>query len=174
MATALACYFGQQMKRSREMEKYQTLLLWASALGALLIAGVFFAFSSFVISGLGRLPANQGIAAMNSVNVTVINPVFMAAFLGTGIIALALIVTNFSSMPDPAAIKIIAGALIYLIGSIGVTMIFNVPLNDALAASNLDGAALWADYLKTWTMWNHVRCLASLAAGALMFSALGA
>ena len=156
------------------MEKYQSLLLWSCALGALLIAGVFFAFSSFIMTGLGRLPANQGVAAMNSINVTVINPLFMAVFLGTGLAAAALIVTNFSSLPDPAAIKIITGTLVYLIGSIGVTMIFNVPLNDALTAAGDDGAALWPDYLKTWTMWNHVRCLASLTAGALMFSALSA
>ena len=133
------------------MKMFETLLMWTSALGALLIAGVFFAFSSFIMTGLGRLPANQGMAAMNSINVTVINPLFMAVFLGTGLAAAALIVTNFSSLPDPAAIKIITGALVYLIGSIGVTMIFNVPLNDALAAAGDDGAALWPDYLKTWT-----------------------
>ncbi len=154
------------------MKMFETLLLWTSALGALLIAGVFFAFSSFIMTGLGRLPASQGIASMNSINVTVINPIFMAAFLGTGVAATALIVTNFSSLPDPSAIKIIVGALFYLIGSIGVTMVFNVPLNDALAAADADGAAIWAEYLKTWTMWNHLRCLASLAAGALFVSAL--
>ena len=155
------------------MEKYQSLLLWSCALGALLIAGVFFAFSSFVMSGLGRLPANQAVAAMNSINVTVITPLFMAAFLGTGLAAAVLAATNFSSLPDPSSIKITAGALVYLIGSIGVTMVFNVPLNDALAAQGTNGAAIWADYLKSWSMWNHVRCLASLAAGALMFSAFG-
>ena len=156
------------------MKMFESLLLWTSALGALLIAGVFFAFSSFVMTGLGRLHANQGIAAMNSINVTVVNPLFMAVFLGTGLASAALIVTNFSSLPDPTAIKIITGALVYLIGAIGVTMIFNVPLNDALTAAGDDGTALWPDYLNTWTMWNHVRCLASLTAGGLMFSALGA
>lgn len=154
------------------MEKYQSLLLWPAALGALLIAGVFFAFSSFVMSGLARLPAYQGIAAMNAINVTVINPVFLLAFLGTGVLAAALTAANLSSPLDPAAIKIVAGALIYLFGSIGVTTIFNVPLNNALAAAGEDGATLWADYLKSWVMWNHVRCLASLAAGALLFSAM--
>jgi uncharacterized membrane protein len=155
------------------MDRFQTLLLWTSALGALLIAGVFFAFSNFVMSGLGRLPQKDGMAAMNSINVTVINPIFMAVFLGTGLAALTLAALRFSSLPEPSAIKILAAAAIYLIGSIGVTMIFNLPLNDALAAAggSAEGAAKWADYLNTWTLWNHVRCLASLAAGALMFSA---
>jgi uncharacterized membrane protein len=154
------------------MGRYETVLIWASALGALLIAGVFFAFSNFVMSGLGRLPANRGMEAMNSINVTVINPLFMAVFLGTGFAAAALAALNFSSLPDMSAFKIIGSAAIYLIGCIGVTMIFNVPLNDALAAAPADGAALWARYLKTWLMWNHVRGIASLAAGALMISAL--
>jgi uncharacterized membrane protein len=156
------------------MKMFETLLMWTSALGMLLISGVFFAFSSFVMSGLGRLPANRGMEAMNSINVTVINPLFMAVFLGSGLIAFALAAMNFFSLPDPAALKIVAGAGIYALGSIGVTIVFNVPLNDALAAAagGTEGAALWTGYLKTWSLWNHVRCLASLAAGCLMFGAL--
>jgi uncharacterized membrane protein len=165
-----------QRKGAWKMDRFQTLLLWISALGALLIAGVFFAFSNFVMSGLGRLPSKDGIAAMNSINVTVINPVFMIVFLGTGIAAAVLAVMSFSSLPEPSAVKILAAAAIYLTGSIGMTMAFNVPLNDVLAAASgsAGDASLWANYLKTWTLWNHARCLASLAAGALLFSALGA
>jgi uncharacterized membrane protein len=163
-----------QRKGARKMDRFQTLLLWISALGALLIAGVFFAFSNFIMSGLGRMPSKDGMAAMNSINVTVLNPVFMTVFLGAGIAAAVLAVMSFSSLPEPRAIKVLAAAVIYLIGSIGMTMAFNVPLNDALAAAagSTEGAAKWADYLKTWTFWNHARCLASLAAGVLMFSAL--
>jgi uncharacterized membrane protein len=154
------------------MDRFQTLLLWTSALGALLVAGMFFAFSNFIMRGLERLPASQGIAAMNSINVTVINPLFMALFLGTGLICAALALINLCSLPDLAAVKILAASAVYIIGCIGVTMMFNVPLNDSLAAVQADSAALWADYLKTWVMWNSVRCIASLAAGALMVSAL--
>jgi uncharacterized membrane protein len=53
-------------------------------------------------------------------------------------------------------------------------MVFNVPLNNALAAvdpASGEGAAVWADYLRTWTNWNHVRGLAALAAsGAFIFA----
>ncbi len=44
------------------------------ALGSALVAGVFFAFSTFVMKALGRLQPEQGIAAMQSINVTVLNP----------------------------------------------------------------------------------------------------
>lgn len=50
-----------------------------------------------------------------------------------------------------------------------------VPLNDALAIAkpdNTDGASLWASYLTNWTIWNHVRTIAALAAAALLTIAL--
>ena len=56
-------------------------LIWA--VGAGLVASIFFAFSTFVMKALNRLPPAQGIAAMQFINVTVINPLFMTAFFGT-------------------------------------------------------------------------------------------
>ena len=43
-------------------------LTFISALSCGLMAGVFFAFSPFVMNGLARLPAQQGIAAMQFIN----------------------------------------------------------------------------------------------------------
>ena len=54
-------------------------LTLGTALGCGTIAGVFFAFSAFVMKALHRLPAVQGIAAMQSINVVAITPAFMAA-----------------------------------------------------------------------------------------------
>src|SRR4030095_14965531 len=71
-----------------ELIYYLTL---GSALGSGLIAGAFFAFSTFVMRALSRLPANEGVAAMQSINVAVINPWFMLVFLGTGVACAALI-----------------------------------------------------------------------------------
>src|SRR5258705_6992637 len=50
-----------------------TTVTFGTALGAGLVAGVFFAFSSFVMAALARLPPAQAIAAMQSINVTVVN-----------------------------------------------------------------------------------------------------
>jgi uncharacterized membrane protein len=58
-----------------------------------------------------------------------------------------------------------------------VTMVFNVPLNDALAAvdpGSPDAALVWARYLKDWTFWNHVRSITSTAACALFIAAIAA
>ncbi len=147
----------------------------AAALGAGLIAGVFFAFSNFVMGALRKLPAAHGIAAMQSINVVVLNPVFLGVFMGTAILSLVLLVAAFFGWPSPRAICLAAGAVLYVIGCFGVTLLFNVPLNNALAAAtpeSAEGAKLWRGYLSRWTMWNTVRTLASLAATACFIVAL--
>lgn len=145
-----------------------------SALGCGLIAGVFFAFSTFVMNALARLQPSQGIAAMQSINITVINPLFMTAFLGTAATSILVIVSSLLKW-QPDAAYLLLGSLLYLVGTLGVTIVFNVPLNDALATvkpDSADGANLWASYLTNWTIWNHVRTIAALAAAALFTIAL--
>ncbi len=147
-----------------------------SALGCGLVAGVFFAFSTFVMIALARLQPAQGIAAMQSINITVINPWFMTAFLGTAAACLFLAVSALLKWNQPGAAYLLIGSLLYLVGTLGVTMVFNVPLNDALAnvkSDSVDGANLWASYLTNWTFWNHIRTIAALAASALFTVALG-
>ena len=141
------------------------IMILLAALGTGVVAGVFYGFSTFVMKALGRLPAPQGIAAMQSINVVVINPWFMTAFFGTALLGILLMVL----VGGPGAGWVIAGALIYLVGTIVVTMACNVPLNNALARTaptTPESAALWARYLSAWTRWNHVRTAAALAASA--------
>lgn len=149
------------------------ILVLLCALGAGLVAGVFYAFSTFVMKALGRLPAGQGIAAMQSINIVVINPWFMAALFGTALLCLAVLVLSLQG-EAPAGLPV-AGGLLYVLGTIGVTMAFNVPRNNSLAGMNpatAEAAALWTDYLSAWTRWNHVRTLAALAASAAFTVAL--
>ncbi|TIU23250.1 MAG: DUF1772 domain-containing protein, partial [Mesorhizobium sp.] len=119
--------------------------------------------------------AAGGIAAMNSINVTVITPTFMTALFGTGLICLALIAAAIMGWSQPGAFWLLAGAVIYLIGNPIVTMVFNVPLNDALAAvdpASANGAAVWTNYLSDWVMWNHVRTITAIVAMACFIMAL--
>jgi uncharacterized membrane protein len=143
--------------------------LWlVTALGCALVAGVFFAFSTFIMRALARLPPAQGMAAMQSIDITVITPLFMLALFGTGVTSIAL---TWSSWHHPNASFILASSLFYVLGTLGVTMTKNVPLNKALASANAiseAGAALWANYLVKWTFWNHVRTVAALVAAALL------
>lgn len=144
-----------------------------AALGSGLIAGVFFAFSTSVMKALGRIPPAEGMAAMQSINIVIINPVFLGAFLGTGIVSIVLAIVSLIRWQSPESAYLLAAALLYLIGSLLVTMVINVPMNDALAAATpADGLDIWTNYLSNWTFWNHIRTLASLTSMAAFIMAL--
>lgn len=58
------------------MTFFTTIAIVAALLGAALIGGVFFAFSSFIMKALARLPSAEGVAAMQSINAVVLNRSF--------------------------------------------------------------------------------------------------
>ncbi len=139
------------------------------------MAGVFFAFSAFVMRALARLPPEQGIAAMQSINVLAVTPLFMTTLFGTAAACLALGVVALRNWPGPGAVYLLSGSTVYVVGIILVTIAFNVPRNTALAAvdpNSASGARLWSDYRTGWTAWNHVRAVAGLVAAALLTIAL--
>jgi uncharacterized membrane protein len=146
------------------------LLTVIAAIGAAAAGGVFFTFSGFVLAALKRLPPAQGIAAMQSINVTAVRAPLMTLLFGTALVAVAAGALSFrAGDPRTTALLVVAAAL-YLLGAVAVTGGFNVPLNDQLAALHPDApqaAATWADYLRSWTAGNHVR------AGACLLSAIG-
>lgn len=150
-------------------------LTLAAALGSGLMAGAFYAFSAFIMRGLGLLPARDGIAAMQSLNVTAVTPVFMLGFIGTALLAVATIVATALRWRAPGSPLALTGALLYLVGCFGVTAARNVPLNNALATlapADPASAARWSAYLASWTTWNHVRTIAALAAALALTLAL--
>lgn len=149
-------------------------LIFIAAIGSGIVGGVFFAFSSFVMPGLARMPAAGGIAAMNSINVTAVTPLFMTALFGTALVCLVVGVGALMGWSQSGSLWLIAGSLIYLVGIVMVTIVFNVPLNDALAAvdpASANGASLWSRYLDEWVMWNHVRTITGIAALACFWIA---
>jgi uncharacterized membrane protein len=157
------------------MDRALFVVTFLSALGSGLIGGLFFAFSVFVMTALGRISPAAGISAMQSINVAVLNPVFFSAFFGTAVLAALAIVAGLIGWSEPGAGYLLAGGLLYLVGTIVVTMVCNVPLNDKLARvepESDEGALLWQSYLSDWTAWNHVRTIASLAASTAFILAL--
>ena len=139
-------------------------------LGSTLVGGIFFAFSSFIMKALAGIPSAEGIGAMQSINVVVINPSFMGAFFGTALLSLVAGGLALAGWGHPSAPFFLGGALFYLMGTILVTMLRNVPLNDqlaAIAATDLGAHEVWEHYLGRWTMWNHVRTAAAMVAALL-------
>jgi uncharacterized membrane protein len=134
------------------------LLTFTAMILSVLVAGVFFAFSNFIMPAFGRIRAEYGVA-----------------LFGTALLSVLLAIGAVMGLGQPAQIIIVLAALIYVAGCTGVTMVCNVPLNNALAAVQPgvpDTAGVWTRYLSDWTFWNHVRTAASAIAGILFGIAL--
>lgn len=145
------------------------------ALGCGLAGGVFFAFSTFVMVGLARLSPVDGINAMNAINVAAVTPVFMALLFGTGVLCAIAILMLPWHWGEPRSTAILLGGALYFAGVIVVTMIRNVPLNNALTrleSTAPSSTAIWKDYLRDWTRWNHVRTISCTVSCALFIVAL--
>ncbi|MBB3455568.1 putative membrane protein [Rhizobium sp. BK313] len=151
------------------------IALIAAALGSGLIAGIFFAFSTFIMQAFARLPADQGIAAMQSINTAILRSPFMAVFLLTVALSVFIAVMAIVYWRGGVSILMIAGATLYIVTTFLSTIVFNVPLNDALDkvdGRSAEAAQLWTTYLNDWTRWNHLRTVASLLASCAFVRAL--
>jgi uncharacterized membrane protein len=94
---------------------------------------------------------------------------------GPAIICLGLAVWAVTHLGERPSTLVLAGCALYLVGTIGTTIVFNVPLNNRLAALGPQSAGaedLWSKYLAAWTAWNHVRTVAALAATLALTVAL--
>jgi uncharacterized membrane protein len=147
------------------------VLVVAGVLGTGLMAGVFCAFSVFVMRGLAALPPAQGVAAMKAINVAAVRAPFMTVFGGAAVLSAMIAVVTFVVWPGDGTVELLLGSALYLFGSFGLTAVATVPRNDRLARLTPgapEAAVYWPVYVREWTFWNHVRTVTS-AASALVY-----
>ncbi|NNE89941.1 MAG: DUF1772 domain-containing protein [Silicimonas sp.] len=135
------------------------------------VGGVFLAFSDFIMRSLALSVSGAG--TMQVINREVFRWVFMALFLLLAPVSLALAFYGVIVAGGTAGILIAIAGMTYVVGCFGVTICFNVPMNNALA--DLDGTSdaakvYWqGTYVPRWTFWNSVRTAACItASGALL------
>lgn len=129
--------------------------LLAATVAAGLQAGTYYTWASGVMPGLARTDDHAFTSSMTHINVAIVNPVFMLTFLGAPALAAAAVATTSTGARGWA----IAG-LVLALGTVAVTAVGNIPLNDALAAGGSR-----ADFETAWVRWNVARAVTS--AGAL-------
>ena len=148
-----------------------------AAVGCGLTAGVFFAFSSFVMKALARLAPAQGVAAMQAINATAINFAFMLALFGTALACIAIAALALAHAHQSYVPYLLAGSGLYLVGVLAVTIAFNVPRNEALARvapTSGDAPHAWTRYLAEWTAARVRTWFAALTATVSLTLALDA
>ena len=141
------------------------LAIMIAALGAGLMAGVYFAFSAFIMNSLDQLGAARAADAMNAINEIILRSWFMTLFFGSSLLYALLAGYAVFNTDLPGRWWLFAAGMIYVIGMFGCTALFNVPLNNRLAAtadSDTAKTETWPHYLKYWTRWNHFRSVCSL------------
>ncbi len=140
------------------MNEYLPILVAMAITGAGVVSGLLFAFSNFVMRALEDLPPEQGMFAMQQINKRIINPIFLIFFMGTPVLCLIIVVASVLDLSAHGHVYFFAGALTYLLGPFGITMVCNVPLNNTLAGTPLtESKEAWPRYQKKWQWWNHIR-----------------
>lgn len=148
------------------IDRIISTLTVTSAVGAGLMAGLLFAFSTSVMPALRTQPAASAIATMQSANVTILNPLFLLLFVGTTAVCVLLACTAPFAHTGGSMLRV-AGAVLFVLGLVVVTATINVPMNNALAAldpASPSAATYWVTYLHRWTRWNDIRTGASVVA----------
>ncbi len=151
------------------------VLCQISVLAFALVAGVFLTFSDFVMRSLRRAKTSAGVEVMQGINRDVMASVFMALLLSMSALSPFLVGYAWMFLAGPASMAVIAGGVLYLAGVFVVTLVFNVPMNNRLAATEHtgpDAAAYWRDvYLPRWTFWNTARALSSVGSAVFLLVA---
>lgn len=151
-----------------------THIIIAAIVGAGLVTGLLFAFSNFVMSALADVSHENGMLVMQRINERIINPIFVLLFLGTPVLCVIIAIRSGTNLDAPGSLLRLLGSICYVIGPFGITMLFNVPLNNQLAKTKpSDANTIWTDYQIRWQRWNHVRTSVGILSITLLGAGLG-
>ncbi|SJZ92301.1 Uncharacterized membrane protein [Marinactinospora thermotolerans DSM 45154] len=140
-----------------------------------LLAGLFQSFVMSVMPGLARSSDRTFVEAMRRINEAIINPWLFLVLFGSPVSSLVAAVLLFRD-GSPAAVWTLA-ALLLSVATFLITAAANVPLNNALAASESMGgddapARARRSFERAWVRWNVARTMTSVAAFACLAWAL--
>lgn len=158
------------------MSTWFLILCQFSIIAFALVGGVFLAFSDFIMRSLDTANSPSGIEVMQAINREVFKWVFMTLFMGMAALSVAIIGYAYVNLTGPAAVLIMLASGLYLVGVFGVTVVFNVPLNNLLEGMDFRSEValdFWKTrYLPGWTFWNSVRTFASILSASLLLFAV--
>lgn len=146
----------------------KTMVLLLAVITTGLSAGLFTAWQISVIPGTKRIGAMTYLETMQSINQAILNPAFFLVFFGAFILVLISTIQQYGN--GQIFGLLLAASITYLLGTIGVTLFGNVPLNDSLDVLNLGEliepqvSRFRENYELRWNRFHLVRTLCSLVA----------
>ena len=150
------------------------VVIQVSVLAYAFVAGVFLAFSDFVMTSLAKTEPAGAIQSMQIINREVFRTVFMVLLLGMSAVSPVIVVYAIGTEIGDARNWIVAAGTLYFVGTFIVTLVFNVPMNNRLDRMQFDSneaAAYWLHYVPNWRFWNWVRAIAAALASLCLLIA---
>lgn len=147
------------------------LVLGVVAVG--LMAGLYAAFAFAVMPALRRADDKSFVMVMQRMNVAIVNPLFLLIFFG----GLAFTAIAAGLYRDQSMVGwIVACAVLYGL-TLVITVAFNVPLNNQLAAAGdpdriTDLRAVRDAFEGPWVRWNIARAVVNAGALAVLVTGL--
>ena len=148
--------------------KRMKVLLFLAILFSGLVAGLVYAYSCSVNTGLKNLDDAEFLTAMQSINIAIQNPLFFTSFMGLLVIFPVTALKYYHAGANTTFCLILASAAIYIVAVFGVTILGNVPLNETLAKFNLNEASpgevasIRRLFEKPWNTFHTIRTIASI------------
>ena len=156
------------------MSVVRVVLFVLALLAGALSAGFFYTFSILIMPALATADAGTAILAMQKINLSVRTALFAFAFFGAPALALLTAAAAGLAGHRLAAWLALASGLLQVGAVFAVTMLVNVPLNEALAPVAVSGpaaAATWGAHDARWTPWNHVRAVGAAVSFLILLAA---
>lgn len=144
------------------------------AIASAVMGGVFFSFSTFVMTALGNLKPAEGIRAMQRINIDVFCWPFSVLFFGLPVVMAGLGIYSLIHYEQNNANYLLAASGTYVVGCFLLTVFGNVPLNNKLARIDPEAqgsVVVWQHFAINWIRWNHLRTLACLVTCVLLVKA---
>ena len=154
------------------------MALFTTILFSGLVSGLLYAYSTSVNPGLKSLPDNEYIRAMQSINTAIQNPLFFLSFMGLLLLFPLTSYLLYGQETKSSFYFFALAMVIYFIGVFGITIFFNVPLNEQLAKFSLSTStqneisAMRKLFEKPWNNYHTIRTILSIVSFGLTILAV--
>jgi len=149
----------------------ESIILIVTGVLTTLLAGTFFGYAISVNGALHNLRDDEYVRAMQSINKVIQNPIFFLSFMGPVIL---LPISTFLVYGNNRAQfwLLLLASVIYIVGTFGITVGGNVPLNEQLAKSDpADAHEARVQFENPWNRLHIMRTIAGIIVTILIFIA---